>query len=434
MEVEMKRLLLIVLVVALAVSSLSANGGKETTASAKPQTLSLAIWGNDARKTKFEELGAVYTERTGIKVEIILIPFGEFMQKISIQMAAGNAPDVIWLAEKMVPQFRDSGQLVDLAPSLQSDSAYDFKDIFPTTLDLYRSGNKIYGVPFAFGPRVYFFNETMFREKGLKTPLELAAEGNWTLDTMYESAKKLTDKSKGIYGIKLFGATAPKDWANALYDIVWAIGADFFSEDMSKFELNSPEGIKAIQYYYDMLYKDEIHTKPGDQTQFESGKIGITRDTFSYSANLRKITDFEWDIAPNPTGPNADAKIASGFANYSVTKGSGNEEAAIDLLKYFTSKEVMMDLVSTFPSPRRSVLTSPEFLNQPDGKPSPSSVTAAFVNPIEKPGVRSLPAHGNYQKIDVQMQTYFDMLYAHSVTVKEMVAQMQNVIQPLLDE
>jgi hypothetical protein len=80
------------------------------------------------------------------------------------------------------------------------------------------------------------------------------------------------------------------------------------------------------------------------------------------------------------------------------------------------------------------VLNSKEFLNQPEGKPSPASVQVAFVDPIETPGVRSLPAHKNYQRIDVEMITAFDLLYAKNVTVDEMTAMLKKTIQPLLDK
>lgn len=430
----MKRFACIAITTAVLAAAAFGSGRGDAPAKSEPKNLTLAIWGNDARKTTFEDLAKGFTAQTGHSVEIVLIPFGEFMQKISIQMAASSAPDAIWLAEKMVPQFAASGQLVNLAPGLKADAAYDLPDFFPTTLEgMSKGANELYGVPFSFGPRVIFFNKTMFKEKGLKNPLELAKEGKWNLEAFYASAKALTDKSKGVYGVKLLPATGPKDWANALYDIVWAQGGDFFSEDMKKFLLNSPEGIKAIQYYADMLFKDEIHPKPGDQTQFESGKLGMARDTFSYSSNLRAIKDFEWDIAPNPTGPNKAARVASGFAYYSVMKGA-NQAEATQLVKFYTGKETMGKLISMFPSPRRSILGSPAFLNQPEGKPSPESIKAAFIDPIEKPGVRSLPAHMNYQKVDVDIQILFDLLYAKSVTVPELVKMMQEKVQPLLDQ
>lgn len=431
----MKKLLLLTLCFVLAMSMFTCCASGDAIAESEPTeeiTLKLSIWGNDARKEVFEGLAEKYEEMNpGITVEVLLIPFAEYMQKVSIQIASNTAPNVIWLAEKMVPQFIESGNLVDLSANLSADEEYDLADFSPTSLDLFTRGEELYGIPFAFGPRVLFYNKTLFDQAGVKTPTELVEEGNWTLETMYDSAKQLTDKSQGIYGIKLMGATEPTAYTNALYDILLANGGDYFNDEMTEFTLNTQAGIDTLQMFYDMLYTDEIHPKPGDQTQFETGKIAIARDTFSYAANLRGNVDFEWDIVSAPTGPAAGSLITSGFANYSVTKGE-NEEEAIELLKYFTSKEVMMELLSTFPNPRMSILNSEEFLTQPDNQPSAESVKLAFVDPIISPGVKSYPAHENYQKIDVEMTGLFEMMFTNEYSVEEIIQMMEDKVNPLL--
>lgn len=393
--------------------------------------LRLSIWGNDARKTLFEELTAPFAAENNCTVEIVLVPFDEYMQKISIQLASRTAPDVIWLSEKMVPQFIESGELVDLAPVVGADAAYDFADFFPSTLDLYTRGSSVYGLPFSFGPRVIFYNKTLFAQKGLKTPTELYKEGNWTLAEFFKAAKALTDPSQGVYGMKLQGATEPTAYMNSLYDIVLANGADYFNADMTAFTLDSEGGIRSMQAFYDALFVDESHVKPGDQTQFETGKIAMARDTFSYAANLRGKVDFEWDIIGAPKGSDATAKVTSGFANYSVTKGA-NEALATKLAMFMTSKETMLKLVSTFPSPRSSVLNSDAFLNQPDNQPSAESVKLAFVDQIANPGVKAYPAHMNYQKIDIEVNKAFEMLFTKEYTPEQIVALMKEKVDPLL--
>ena len=393
--------------------------------------LKMSIWGNDARKTTFEELVKPFCEENNCTVEIVLVPFAEYMQKISIQLASKTAPDVIWLAEKMIPQFIASGELVDLGPAVRVDADYDFDDFFPSTLTLFERGDAVYGIPFAFGPRVIFYNKTLFEEKGLKTPTELYLEGNWTLEEFFKAAKELTDPSQGIYGMKLQGATEPTAYMNSLYDIVLANGADYFNADMTEFTLNTEGGIESMQEFYDALFVDESHIKPGDQTQFETGKIAMARDTFSYAANLRGKVDFEWDIISAPSGPAADAKVTSGFAGYHVVKGE-NQDLATQLVMYLTSKEMMLEMVSTFPSPRRSVLNSDAFLNQPDGQPSAESVKLAFVDMIENPGVVSYPAHENYQKIDVEVNQLFELMFTKEYTPEEIVTMMKEKVDPLL--
>lgn len=442
----MKKLLSLVIILAITLSVFAGCGQKKTENAPKPTeapktetkaepkkevNLRMAIWGNDERKKVFEGLAADFTAKNpNVKVEVVLIPFGEFQQKISIQMASKSAPDVIWLAEKMIPQFVETNQLLDIS-KLKSDAEFDYKDIFPSTLELYDKGDKLYGIGFAMGPRVMFYNKTLFKEKGLKTPMELHKEGKWTYDELYKTAKALTDSSKGIYGLRLFPATAPKDWANALYDMVWSYGGDFFTPDMTKVAINSPEGIKAIQMYYDMLFKDEVHPKPGDQLQFESGKIGMVRDTFSSSATFRKVKDFEWDMAPNPVGPNAKAPKATGLAGYSIYTGTKYPEESLALLKYFTSKEIMTKLASTFPCPRKSVLESDAFMKQPNGLPTPEAIKASFVDPIAS-GLRTLPYHKNYQQIDIKMQSLFDLLYTKSMTVEQVVKKIEDEVNPLM--
>ena len=66
---------------------------------------------------------------------------------------------------------------MDLGPAVRVDADYDFDDFFPSTLTLFERGDAVYGIPFAFGPRVIFYNKTLFEEKGLKTPTELYLEG-----------------------------------------------------------------------------------------------------------------------------------------------------------------------------------------------------------------------------------------------------------------
>jgi multiple sugar transport system substrate-binding protein len=403
-----------------------------TTAAPKEVKLQLSIYGDDARRKRFQDLADKFTEKNpNIKVEVILIPFGELAQKLAVQLAAKTAPDVTWLSEKMIPQFLDSKSLVSLE-ALKSDPIYDYNDISPSSLEIYIRDGKVYGIPFSCGPRVFYYNIDLFQAKGLKTPDQLVAEGKWTLDELYNTAKQLTDKANGVYGIKLFPATSPDDWINALYDLVWSNGADFFAPDMSKFALNTPEGIKAMQYYYDMLFKDEIHPKPGDLTQFESGKIGIARDFVSYTGSIRTKVTFKWDIAPNPVGPAGPAtKIAVGQASYSCLVGDA-EDSALLLLKYFTSKEIMTEFISSFICSRKSVLESPALLNQPDGKPSSAAMMLAVATPLSNPGSRALPAHPNFNQIDVEMKKLFDMMYTKSFTVEQIVQKMEETVNPLL--
>ncbi|MBO9605355.1 MAG: sugar ABC transporter substrate-binding protein [Paenibacillaceae bacterium] len=397
----------------------------------KDVNLKLSLWGDDARKKLFDELMKKYKEtHPNVNVEIILIPSAEYQQKLSIMFASKTGPDLLWLSERMVPQFIDSKQLMDVS-SIQSDASYDYNDIYGATLDIYKRSQQLYGITFTAGPKVLYYNKTMFKEKGLKEPLDLYKEGKWTYDEMIKTAKALADPAKGTYGINLFAVSGWKNWQDAMMDTFWAYGADLFNDKGDKLLLNSAEGEKSLQLLSDLIFKDQSHVKPGDQTTFESGKIGMARANYSYVTNARKITGFEWEIAPMPKGPKADAPSAVGIAGYSVSQDSKYPKESLELLKYLTSKQGMSDLFTTFAPVRKSLLESDAFLKAAP-KPSEDAIRQSYVNILNSGKVRFQPSHPNWQQIDVKVQTLMDSLFTQSQTPKQVLDQMDKEVGPLL--
>ncbi|WP_158299314.1 ABC transporter substrate-binding protein [Paenibacillus antri] len=394
----------------------------------KDITLKMSIWGDDNRKRMFEEVVKEFTDaHPGINVEVMLIPYQEYPQKISIMAASKTAPDVIWLYDAIIPQIRDANLLMDLS-ELADDPEYDLNDVYASSMDIYRGKDSgLYGIPFSAGPKVLFYNKKLFAEKGLKTPNELVKEGNWTYEEFLKTAKALTDPSQGVYGVKIAGGS---NWKDAYTDTFWSFGADIFNEDATEFLLNSPESAQVLQMFDDMMFKDFTNPKPGDQISFESGKIGMFRGNYSYSASARKAEGLEFDIAPMPKGPVADAPFYDGVSGYSVMKDTEYPAEALELLKFFTSKEGMAKFQATFPPPRKSVLESEAFANMND-QPSAEGIKLAMSEPMSAGG-RVIPTPENWQQINTKIQNLLDILYTQSATVEEVLERMDQEVAPLL--
>lgn len=393
----------------------------------KPVNLVFSIWGNETHKKMYEELLAEFKQtHEHINVEIQTIPFDDYQQKLSIMAASQTAPDVAWLAERMIPQFLESDQLLDISESVKSDSNYNFADIYPSTLELFTKDGGLYGIPFSTPPGVMFYNKTLFEQNGLKTPLELVAEGNWTYEEFLKAARTIADPSQGIYGVKLIREW--KNWADALLPLFWSHGADVFNEDGTAFALNTPEGAAALQLYTDMIFKDQVHPKPGDAITFDTGKIGMFTDRYSYVSTARAIEDFEWDIAPMPAGPNGRG-TSMGFAGYSVFKTDHPEEA-MELLKFLTNESSMAVTSQFFVPSRKSILESDIFMNSHE-LPSAESIQIAILDQMDE--ARIAPGHRNWQQIDVKMQTLLDYIYTQTAPVEEVLQMMEDEINRLMN-
>jgi len=394
---------------------------------AKNVKLTFSFWGNDNHKQTLTDIAAKFTEQNpGITVEFMNIPFNDYQQKLSIMLASRTAPDLGWLSDTMIPQFLESGQLLDVS-AVKEDASYNFDDLFPATLEPLTKDGQLHGIPFSTPPTMIFYNKTLFQQKGLKTPTELYKEGNWTYEEMRKAALALTDPAQGIYGVKLVREW--KTWSSAVYSIVRAYGANVLSKDGTMFELNSPEGRQAIQLYYDMIFKDEVHPKPGDQLTFESGKLAMFRDVYSSVTNARAITDFEWDVAPMPSGPNGSGNWI-GFAGYTVFKDTKHPEEAMAFLKFVSNEQSMSSTSKFFVPSRKSVLQSDAFMKAGE-LPTQEGIQTAVLDQMGT--VEGLPLHKNWQKIDTKMQTLFDYLYTQSASVEDVLASMEEEVTPLLE-
>ena len=411
-------------------SGSGAKASSSGTASGKEVKLTFAIWGNDTHKMMYEEMIAQYkTVKPNVSVEIMTIPAGEFQQKISVMMASKTAPDIMWMLERAIPQFLDNDQIVDLS-AIKSDAEYDFADFIPSTLELVTRGDKLYGVPFSTPPNMIYYNKNLFKENGLKTPTELYEEGNWTYEEMEKAAKAISRPDQGVYGINLIlpSQSWTGSWMESIISLVWAFGADYFSPDNKAFVLNTPEGERALQFFSDAMFQSQIHPKPGDQTGFESGKIGMQQNLLSYIGKAKEIQDFEWDIAPMPEGPGGQGTTL-GYAAYMVTKDSPHEQEAIDFLKFLTNKDNMAVTSQFFVPGRKSVLGSDDFLKQ---GPSPESVKMAILEQMDKARVR--PGFNNFQLIDDKMKQNFDSIYTQAGSIPDIIKKMEADVNPLLQQ
>lgn len=405
----------------------SAASTPSTEAPKTPVELKFSFWGNDTHKAMYEELFAKFKEKNPhVSLEIMVVPFGEYQQKMSMYMASSSAPDISWLSDTMIPQFLSADQLNDIS-AIKNDSSYDFADIVPTTFNPVTKDKKIHGVAFSSPPFVFYYNKSILKEKGLKTPIEYAKEGKWNYDTMLDLSKNITTADKGIYGINIIANSNWKNsWLRPTYAFAWGFGANIFSDDGKEFLFNTPEAEKTLQFFSDLIFVHKVHPKPGDQVTFESGKVGLYRDTLSYMGTAKKITDFEWDIAPCPKGPVEGANLM-GYAAYTMIKSGAMKPEALELFKAFTSKEAMTVTAQYFVPCRKSILNSDGFKkNYPV---SAESVELAIVEPMKNG--KTYTANPRMNEIDTEMNTIIDYFYTGKPDVKEIIKLINEKVIPI---
>lgn len=96
----------------------------------------------------------------------------------------------------MIPQFKANGILADVS-SFKDDASFNLDDYIPSTLDLFRDGDQLLGLPFSTPPVVMFYNKTLFDKANLTDPNTLASEGNGPGRPLRNRPKQLLSKTLG---------------------------------------------------------------------------------------------------------------------------------------------------------------------------------------------------------------------------------------------
>ncbi len=220
----MKTMLLAAAVMFLAVASVFAMGGGETSAESEyDRIVTTTVTATYLNETWLNTMNADFEAETGIHVVVQPVPGDEdeYKAKINIDLMSGSNVDVVeTLGPKDYSRQVSAGFFMPLNEVVEA-AGIDPYELYGANLPVEDDGN-YYALPFKQEMYCVFYNKAIFDEAGVPYP-----EGPWTWDEYVETAQKLTDKSKGIYG-SFMNADLP--W---MYMPAQQLAVPFYKEDGS---------------------------------------------------------------------------------------------------------------------------------------------------------------------------------------------------------
>ena len=220
----MKRMMLVAALMLLAVTSVFAMGGGETSAESEyDRIVTTTVTATYLNETWFNTMNADFEAETGIHVVVQPVPGDEdeYKAKINIDLMGGSTVDVVeTLGPKDYSRQVSAGFFMPLNEIVE-EAGIDPYSIYGANLPVEDDGN-YYALPFKQEMYCVFYNKAIFDEAGVPYP-----EGPWTWDEYVETAQKLTDKKKGVYG-SFMNADLP--W---MYMPAQQLAVPFYKEDGS---------------------------------------------------------------------------------------------------------------------------------------------------------------------------------------------------------
>lgn len=337
----MKKVMIVLAVVALAI-----------TAFGKINVLYMAQAGY--QPSDMEQMGALFTELTGIDVEFTFVKYDEMHDKIITSSAVPFGTydvvllDLIWTAEL------GEKQLVTPLDSYITKQMRE--DIAPAIWDAFTYKGQTWAMPFLANFQLFFYNKAILKEAGYNHAPK-------TLEEMVEMMKAI--KAKGILKYPWSDSWNQKE--GLVCEYVWltgAFGGDLFNENGEPV-FNQGAGLKALEFMVMLL--DEGLANPNSLNMDEP----MAKDDF-IARNVAFNTNwtFQYGFLNDPSVSNVvgEAEMGlipvsesvydpekyytatvSGFQGLAIPRNSGNKNEAWKFIRFVTSPIVQQAYLKEMP-------------------------------------------------------------------------------------
>ncbi|MDD3925260.1 MAG: sugar ABC transporter substrate-binding protein [bacterium] len=280
---------------------------------------------------RFEEM------HPDVKVRTISAPWVQYTQKVLTMMAAGRSPDILVLSPSEYADFVDRGVLQSLDPFIEKDEKLrrQLKGMYPELLEAARYHGKLYGIPVWQGSTVLYYNKSLFDKAGVPYPDE-----SWDRAAMLSALKRITGKNKGAQGINVERGIG---WFSLA--MAWS-GVPFLNQEMTACNLNRPEAVRAIEWYYDLADKQGVAPKINENKGaasaelFQMGRMACLMSGSYQVRVLDKCRNLDWGVTLLPRGNDGRNLRWSGPVLFCLASGCRNPQAALEFIRFAGSGEV----------------------------------------------------------------------------------------------
>ena len=292
-------------------------------------TITFAFWDNNQEPGMKAIADAYMAAHPGVTVEVQVTPWDQYWTKLEASAQGGGEamPDVFWMHSNQFFKYVTADKLLPL------DFEYDYTPYPAGVTALYNFNGVHYAVPKDYDTIALVYNKEIFDNAGIAYP-----DDTWTWDTLLETAKKLTDPEKGIYG---FGA--PNDRQSGYLNLIYQNEGFAFEDGKSGYDQAATQ--EAIQWWVDLQKVHQVSPSQesfvdmGVDDQMQAGKLAMcfTGSWMMSSYTNNELFADKFDLAVLPQGKTR-ASIYNGLG-YAGAASTKYPEVVKDFIQFCVTEE-----------------------------------------------------------------------------------------------
>jgi multiple sugar transport system substrate-binding protein len=328
------------------------------------------------------ELEAAFeADHPEIDLVVVDSPFTGFHDRAIVLHQAGRLPDVLMVQVDWVAEFADLGMIEPLDEWIAQEPDEFFANIPQTFHQNWRG--KQYYLPLESGAVAMFYNTDLFSAAGIENPPT-------TWDEFANVARELTKPEQMQFAVTgTLQSEPPTNMTYEIYPLLLQAGATIIDPETNQAAFNSPEGVKALEWYVERINTDKISV-PGvlsngereKRANFAAGNIGMMFEGPWGIAIQRQLNpNLNYDIAPLPQGETYGT-LVRGSLN-TITTQAQDKEAAWTFMRWISGPEgIEMWSKGTGAFPARTDVSSQDWFQEKE-------LFQAFVTQMERPNAVS---------------------------------------------
>jgi multiple sugar transport system substrate-binding protein len=320
------------------------------------------LWAQWDPADYLQQIGNMYEEETGIKVNVVQEPWGSFGDLFFTEMAAGGTSwDMVVGDSQWLGQGSTQGHYLDMTDFLVGEGIAD--TVTDATLTYYGEYPTGSGTYWAY-PTEGDADGWAYRKDLFENPDEMAAfEAEYgyplavpeTYDQLMDIAQFFTRPDDGLYGVGIYTQIDYDALTMGVENTMFSWGADWKDENNNVLGVvNSPEAIESVQFYRDLYdccqapgLSNAFFTETNDA--FIGGQAAMIMNYFAFFPALVNA-DINPHAAntgffPNPAGPDGAQHAALGGQGMSIISyvSPERQEAAKDFIRWFAQEDVQAE-------------------------------------------------------------------------------------------
>jgi multiple sugar transport system substrate-binding protein len=320
-------------------------------AAAQQLTLDFPSWQADEPGVSqwWKELIAAFeAANPGVKVNLYMIPFAQYVQQLTVRFAGNNPPDVVHLPTRNFAAFASQGWLLPIDDRLAGTDI--LASWTPLQADMKWDG-KTHGLLLMGYGSLLYYNEALLQAAGLGVPT--------TPEQWLAAIEKTTERDKGQFGLVATSIEHPNMVVEAG---TWVMGQGLDWVQGGKYAMRDPKLVAAVeQYRQSMRFAPPGANSNVVRQLFLDGKATFLRDgpwVWAFVEKAPDATRGKLKVARLPF-----PKVTGGTSNslhMAASLAPAKRDAVWKLMALAATPEWQekYTILSAAPAPRRGAITA----------------------------------------------------------------------------